>query len=112
MSSINYSVNGAPYSSILVCHDPNRKKLLKDLTGLDCLCCRSFTCQGNWTIQTRLKGVVNEIKESIDINKQIDNFIINNCNDNSNNIANDIASDNDDIKNLPSNDPNKKRKIH
>ena len=102
------TVNGAPYSSILVCHDPNRKKLLKELTGLDCLCCRSVMCEGNWTIQTRLKGVVNEIKESIDINKQIDNFIINNCNDND--IAND--NDNDDIKNLPLNDPNKKRKIH
>ncbi len=103
------TVNNAPYSSILVCNDPNRKKLLKKLTGLDCLCCRSVMCDGNWTIQTRLKDVINEIKESIDINKQLDNYIINNPHDNDNDNDNNI---NDDIKNLVSNDPNKKRKIH
>jgi hypothetical protein len=66
-------------------------------------------CDGNWTIQTRLKDVINEIKESIDINKQLDNYIINNPHDNDNDNDNNI---NDDIKNLVSNDPNKKRKIH
>jgi hypothetical protein len=62
-------------------------------------------CNNNWTIQTRLKNVVNEIKENIEINKQLDNYILNNPQDNDNVI-------NDDIKNLLSNDPNKKRKIH
>jgi hypothetical protein len=99
------TVNNAPYSSILVCNIPYRKKCLKMLTGLDCLCCRSFICNNNWTIQTRLKNVVNEIKETFDINKTLDNYILNNPEHNDDN-------DNDDIKNLIANDPNKKRKIH
>jgi hypothetical protein len=101
------TINGAPYSSILICTNPYRKKCLKEMTGLDCLCCRSFICNNNWTIQTRLKNVVNEIKETIDINKRLDNYILNNPeNDNNNNVIND------DIKNLIANNPNKKRKIH
>jgi hypothetical protein len=99
------TVNGSPYSSILVCNDPYRKKCLKMMNGVECLCCRSVMCNNNWTIQTRLKNVVNEIKENIEINKQLDNYILNNPQDNDNVI-------NDDIKNLLSNDPNKKRKIH
>jgi hypothetical protein len=101
------TINGAPYSSILICNNAYRKKCLKEMTGLDCLCCRSFICNNNWTIQTRLKNVVNEIKETIDINKRLDNYILNNPeNDNNNDVIND------DIKNLIANNPNKKRKIH
>jgi hypothetical protein len=100
------TINGTPYSSILVCNDPYRKKMLKEMTELDCLCCRSIICQGNWTIQTRLKNVVNEIKETIDINKRLDNYILNNPENDNNNVIND------DIKNLIANNPNKKRKIH
>jgi hypothetical protein len=101
------TINGAPYSSILICNNQYRKKCLKIMTGVDCLCCRSIICNNNWTIQTRLKNVVNEIKETIDINKRLDNYILNNPEHNNND--NDF---NDDIKNLIANDPNKKRKIH
>ena len=105
------TVNGAPYSSIVVCNDPYRKKCLKEIAGVECLCCKSFICNNNWTIQTRLKSIVDEIKENVDINKRLDNYILNNPEENNNNnVINDNI--NDDIKNLIANNPNKKRKIH
>ncbi len=107
------TINGEPYSSILVFNNPYRKNCLKKLMGIECLCCRSFICNQNWTIQTRLKNVIDEIKENIDINKRLDNYILNNPEENINNPEENINNTiNDDIKNLIANNSNKKRKIH
>lgn len=92
-------LDGEPYSKILIYTNAERKKALKDLKGIDCLCCESYICESNWKIQSRLKEVVDEVLKNIEINKEVDAYIRiqNNEFNNINNI---------------SNDSNKKRKIH
>ena len=96
-------LNGEPYSKILVYANNERKAALKELKNIDCLCCESIACEGNWTIQTRLKGIVDEVLKNIKINKELDDYISNKNNNNNKNNTDEINV---------SSDSNKKRKIH
>ena len=98
-------LNGEPYSKILIYTSGERKAALKELKGIDCLCCESYLCESNWKIQLRLRDIVDEVLKNIQINKEIDTYIRNkrNNNNDNNNNNNEI---NDNV------DANKKRKIH
>ena len=94
-------LNGEPYSKILIYTSGERKTALKELKGIDCLCCESYICESNWKIQVRLRDIVDEVLKNIEINKELDTYIRNKHNNN-----NDINNDNNIV------DTNKKRKIH
>ncbi len=91
-------LNGEPYSKILIYTSGERKAALKELKGIDCLCCESYICESNWKIQLRLRDIVDEVLKNIKINIELDTYIRNKHNNN------DKINENVDA--------NKKRKIH
>ena len=95
-------LNGEPYTKSLIYTNNERKTALKELKGIDCLCCESYICESNWKIQVRLRDIVDEVLKNIEINEELDTYIRNkNSNNNDDNNNNNIIVD-----------PNKKRKIH
>ena len=100
-------LNGEPYSKILIYTSGERKAALKELKGIDCLCCESYLCESNWKIQLRLRDIVDEVLKNIQINKELDTYIRNKHINNNNN-----SNDNSNINTNEIVDSNKKRKIH
>ena len=39
------------------------KKVLKYITGMDCLCCNSFLCRDNWSPSITIDKIINQIEE-------------------------------------------------
>ena len=38
-------------------------KMLKYISGIDCLCCDSYLCHNNWTMSTNLNQVIEQIEK-------------------------------------------------
>ena len=55
-------VNYMDYNLFLQIRTPAFLRLLRDLTGLNCLCCNSYLCGEKWTPAIRLIHIVREIK--------------------------------------------------
>jgi hypothetical protein len=72
-------LNSQPYINILVFDSNVKHKLLKDIAGVDCLCCTSLMCESIWFAQSKLKDIVDEVCRNIEINRNINNYV-NNCN--------------------------------
>jgi hypothetical protein len=72
-------LNSQPYINILVFDSNIKHKLLKEIAGVDCLCCESLLCESIWFAQSKLKDIVNEVCRNIEINRNINNYV-NNCN--------------------------------
>ena len=72
-------LNSQPYINILVFDSNVKHKLLKDIAGVDCLCCTSLMCESIWFAQSKLKDIVDEVCRNIEINLNINNYV-NNCN--------------------------------
>ena len=72
-------LNSQPYINILVFDSNVKHKLLKDIAGVDCLCCESLMCESIWFAQSKLKDIVDEVCRNIEINRNINNYV-NNCN--------------------------------
>ena len=93
-------LNSQPYINILVFDSNVKHKLLKDIAGIDCLCCKSLMCESVWFAQSKLKDIVDEVCKNIeiihDINKYVNN--INTIEDNSIEYDNDITDDNKNLK--------------
>ena len=92
-------LNSQPYINILVFDSNVKHKLLKDIAGVDCLCCESLMCESIWFAQSKLKDIVDEVCRNIEINRNINNYV-NNCNIiEDNNITDDnIRDDNKNLK--------------
>jgi hypothetical protein len=93
-------LNSQPYINILVFDSNVKHKLLKDIAGVDCLCCESLMCESIWFAQSKLKDIVDEVCRNIEINRNINNYV-NNCNIiEDNNITDDNITDDNKNKKL------------
>ena len=53
-----------PYKEFLqISHSPQELKLFKKISGLDCLCCSSITCVGNWSPGYMMTNIIDEIRK-------------------------------------------------
>ncbi len=89
-------VNLEPYLTMLIINSNEKKQILKDMLGKDCLCCNSLICETNWFAQNKIKDIVDEVYNNIEIIHDINNYI--------NNKSDIIEDDNitDDNKNTES----------
>lgn len=92
-------LNSQPYINILVFDSNVKHKLLKDIAGVDCLCCESLMCESIWFAQSKLKDIVDEVCRNIEINRNINNYV-NNCNIIEDNITDDNITDDNKNKKL------------
>lgn len=83
-------LNSQPYINILVFDSNVKHKLLKEIAGVDCLCCKSLMCESNWFAQSKLKDIVDEVSKNIEIIHNINNYV-----NNTNIIEDDSIEDND-----------------
>ena len=52
-----------PYREFLqISHSPQDLKLFKQVSGLECLCCTSLTCNGNWSPGYMMTHIVDEVR--------------------------------------------------
>lgn len=92
-------LNSQPYINILIFDSNVKHKLLKDIAGVDCLCCKSLMCESIWFAQSKLKDIVDEVCRNIEINRNIDNYVNNTNIIEDNNIEdNNITDDNKNKK--------------
>jgi ubiquitin-protein ligase len=70
-------LNSQPYINILVFDSNIKHKLLKEIAGVDCLCCESLLCESIWFAQSKLKDIVNEVCKNIEIIHNINNYVNN-----------------------------------
>ena len=84
-------LNSQPYINILVFDSNVKHKLLKDIAGVDCLCCESLMCESIWFAQSKLKDIVNEVCKNIEIIHNINNYV------NNTNIIEDNSIEDNDI---------------
>ena len=82
-------LNSQPYINILVFDSNVKHKLLKDIAGVDCLCCESLLCESIWFAQSKLKDIVNEVCKNIEIIHNINNYVNNTNIIEDNNITDD-----------------------
>jgi ubiquitin-protein ligase len=55
-------VNGEDYLAFLRIKTQKFSHILKNITGLSCLCCNSYLCSENWTPVTTLYKMIHEIR--------------------------------------------------
>lgn len=63
------------YAVILKNNGAEFIKVLKNLTGYNCLCCHSYICENNWSPSVRLIDIVKEIKENQKHKENVENKI-------------------------------------
>lgn len=97
---VEIEVNSEPYIKLLVFNSNVKYKLLKDMAGVDCLCCKSLMCESVWFAQSKLKDIVDEVCKNIEIIHDINNYVnnVNTIEDNSIEYDNDITDDNKNLK--------------
>ena len=93
-------LNSQPYINILVFDSNVKHKLLKDIAGVDCLCCESLLCESIWFAQSKLKDIVNEVCKNIEIIHNINNYVNNTNIIEDNNITDDNITDDNKNKKL------------
>jgi hypothetical protein len=57
------SINSIPHQAWVRLPSPRFKKMLKCVSGLDCLCCYSYLCPGNWRPSVTLNQVVRQMTD-------------------------------------------------
>ena len=70
---IKILVNNINYNRIL-CDDNDNDKIIpyiKKYSGSECLCCKSITCEPNWSPATRITSIINEIELNLIIKYKI-----------------------------------------
>jgi ubiquitin-protein ligase len=98
-------LNSQPYINILVFDSNIKHKLLKEIAGVDCLCCESLLCESIWFAQSKLKDIVNEVCKNIEIIHNINNYV------NNTNIIEDDNITDDNITDDNITDDNKNKKL-
>ena len=68
--SINYpfvqpslTINTIPHQAWVRLPSLRFKKMLKCVSGLECLCCHSYLCQGNWSPAITLHHVITQMQD-------------------------------------------------
>jgi ubiquitin-protein ligase len=52
-----------PYREFLqISHSPQDLQLFKQVSGLECLCCTSITCRGNWSPGYMMTHIIDEVR--------------------------------------------------
>ena len=69
-------INDQPYLSILQLRGDYEKDMVKKIKGLDCLCCHSINCVANWSPAIKLLRIIDEIKDTIKLKKNIINLLL------------------------------------
>jgi ubiquitin-protein ligase len=54
---------GKPYITYLKIYGPTMINLLKQIAGIDCLCCSSYNCKTNWYPVVTMDSIIGEIKQ-------------------------------------------------
>ena len=68
--------NGEPYWEILRLKFDFQKKLVKTYKKKDCLCCDSYSCNGNWAPSITLLDVIQEIKSNVEFKRSMVNVLL------------------------------------
>jgi len=68
--------NGEPYLEILRLKCDFQKKLVKTYKKKDCLCCDSYSCDGNWAPSIKLLDVIQEIKSNVEFKRSMVNVLL------------------------------------
>ena len=68
--------NGEPYLEFLRLKCDFQKKLVKTYKKKDCLCCDSYSCDGNWAPSIKLLDVIQEIKSIVDFKRSMVNVLL------------------------------------
>jgi hypothetical protein len=50
-----------------------QKKIVKTYKNKDCLCCDSYSCDGNWAPSIKLLDVIQEIKSNVEFKRSMVN---------------------------------------
>jgi len=69
-------VNDLSYFNILQMTGEYGKNILKKLKGQDCLCCHSLNCSANWSPAVKLYHIIDEIKNTLKIKRDIINLLL------------------------------------
>lgn len=56
------NINGTSHQSYLKIRSPRLKVALKQISGLDCLCCNTYLCKGNWSPPITMEMLINQIE--------------------------------------------------
>jgi len=64
-------INGKTYQSILNLNSIRFKKVLRYLTGIECLCCHSYNCSDNWSPSLSLNRIIQESNKYMVIKNNI-----------------------------------------
>jgi hypothetical protein len=73
---IIYINNKIHYEELLKIHSEYERTMLKNIRGVNCFCCHSCICPGNWNPTTTLDKVINEIKYVHKFRRDLVNKII------------------------------------
>ena len=61
----NVIVNSQDYYAVILKNNGTEFiKVLKNLTGYNCLCCHSYICENNWSPSVRLIDILKEVREN------------------------------------------------
>lgn len=93
-------VNSEPYIKLLLFNNNEKNKILKDLIGIDCLCCQSLMCETNWSPQFKLKDIVDEICKNIEIIHDVNNYVSNKKDISLDNVSLDVDDNKNKIKSI------------
>jgi len=69
-------VNNLSYLNILKMTGEYEKNTLKKIIGQDCLCCHSLNCSVNWSPAIKLYNIIDEIKNTLKIKRDIVNLLL------------------------------------
>lgn len=68
---VNIKYNGNNYKKSLFNYSLKSKKILKSYYFMECLCCNTLLCAGNWTPACNICHIINEIDKIKKIQKEI-----------------------------------------
>ena len=69
-------VNDHTYLNVLQIRGEYEKKILKKIKGQDCLCCHSLNCSVNWSPAIKLYHIIDEIKNTLKLKRDIVNLLL------------------------------------
>ena len=56
-------INGVNLQTFFKIRSIRLKTALKEISGLDCLCCNTHLCKGNWCPSTTMDQIIKQIEE-------------------------------------------------
>jgi len=56
------NINGVGHQTYLKIRSPRLKVALKQVSGLDCLCCNTYLCKSNWSPPITMEMIINQLE--------------------------------------------------